>query len=118
MPTAHFYTSPEWRRARALALVRDGSRCTVARLLGGRCAGALHVHHIEPVDERPDLALDVDNLGVVCATHHPRWEALARGLRRHRRQGDLPPCPHRHPYPEGREACDRRRRRELLLEPV
>jgi len=115
MATDRFYTSAEWLAAREVVLARDGSRCSVARLLGGRCRGVLHVNHILPRSERPDLALDPDNLGTACASHHPAWEALVRALRRRPQLNlaALPPCRHRHPYPEGRRQCERRRRRRL-----
>lgn len=107
-----FYNTPGWRRLRARVIARDGGRCTVARLLGGACSGSLHVHHIEPRTERPDLALEEDNCATVCGAHHPTWESLRRWLRARR---TVPPCNHRHPYPEGREECARRRAREMGL---
>jgi hypothetical protein len=110
METTSFYSSAEWLAARDRALSRDASRCTVARLLGGECRGVLHVHHVVSVADRPDLALDPDNLGTACASHHSRWEALARALRVV--EGvDIPPCPHRHLYESGRRACEAKRRR-------
>jgi hypothetical protein len=109
MDAQRFYTSPEWLAVRERVLARDGNACTVRRLLGGRCSGVLHVHHIEARVDRPDLALDEDNLGTACARHHPRWEALARALRRER-GSEVPPCRHVHRYRSGREACERRRR--------
>lgn len=117
-----FYDSPEWRELAVRVIARDGSRCTVARLLGGACRGTLHAHHIEPRRERPDLELTIDNCATTCASHHVRWEALRRALVKER--SALPPCPHNHPYAEGRRACDRRRAREAgidvsdLSEPV
>lgn len=106
-----FYSSPEWRAVRDHVLDRDGGRCTVARLLGGKCRGSLHVHHIEKRADRPDLELDETNLATVCAGHHPTWEALRTFVTRARRP--LPPCKHRHPYREGREQCDRERAEKL-----
>jgi len=75
------YSSPEWRALRARALARDGRKCTVSRLLGGRCHGLLHVHHIIPVEDGGP-PLELDNTGTACARHHPRWEALRRRLAR------------------------------------
>jgi 5-methylcytosine-specific restriction endonuclease McrA len=109
MDNRAFYNSPEWHAARDLALARDGHKCSVARLLGGDCHDRLDVHHLQSLDERPDLALDLDNLLTVCASHHPTLEAVRR-LLRVMRLIDLPPCGHRHPYPQGRIDCDRRRR--------
>lgn len=101
------YDTLRWRELRARAIARDRSRCVVSRLLGGKCSGLLHVHHIEPVEERPDLAWDLDNLATACASHHGRWEALRRALVRERRSG-FRRCPHRHTNRAGREACERR----------
>jgi len=109
-----FYTSAAWLAARERVLARDRHRCSVARLLGGRCRGRLHVHHIEPRDERPDLELDEGNLATACAAHHARWEGLRRQLARVRRPER---CPHRHVTLEGRLLCEaqRARRRGLVV---
>lgn len=108
-----FLHSPEWYAARDLALERDGNRCSVGRLLGGPCSGVLHVNHIVPRSRRPELALDLDNLGTACASHHKTWEAFARYVRLLRAE-ELPPCRHVHPYREGRIQCERRRREALI----
>lgn len=111
----NFYNSPEWRSLRDRVIARDGNRCTVARLLGGACSDGLHVHHVIPRSERSDLELEEDNCATTCPAHHPIWESLRRWLRARR---TVPPCNHRHPYPQGREECARRRAREMgLLEP-
>lgn len=120
MTDASFYNSPEWRALRERVIVRDGARCTVARLLGGACTGTLHVHHIQPRDEYPELALDEDNCGTTCAGHHVKWEALRRQLVRLRDPiRAIGPCRHNHRYLHAALEC--RRRRALaagLLEPV
>lgn len=105
-----FYTSAAWRHLRELALARDGSACTVARLLGGSCSDTLHVHHIEAPDGPDDpRALALDNLGTACSAHHPRWEALRRALVRSRdRASGRVRCPHRHVHAEARRACEAR----------
>lgn len=110
--TDGFLQSRAWLELRERIRDRDTNRCTVGRLLGGRCRGVLHVNHIIPRSERPDLALDPDNCGTACASHHPMWEAVVRTLRA--LDGELPPCGHRHPYPQGREECDRKRRRQMI----
>ena len=112
-----FLSSPEWVDARDGARARDGNRCSVGRLLGGPCRGVLHVNHIVPRRDRPELALDPDNLGTCCASHHPMWEAFARTIRLLRLE-ELPPCRHFHPYREGRIQCDRRRRDDLLAKRI
>ncbi len=110
-----FYTSPEWRAVREQARTRDGHRCSVARLLGGDCSARLDVHHLQAVDERPDLALDLDNLLTVCARHHPTLERAAK-LLRVIRLIDMPPCVHRHPYETGRIECENKRRERALAQ--
>lgn len=86
-----FYRSPLWRSARAAALARDDHRCTVARLLGGECRGRLHVHHVVPLDHG-GAPYDLDNLGSACASHHRKWEALARRLAGARDDVACPEC--------------------------
>jgi 5-methylcytosine-specific restriction endonuclease McrA len=59
-----FYLSDAWRRARYQVLMKYGSIC--------QCCGAkppfvsIHVDHIKPKSKFPDLALDLDNLQVLC----------------------------------------------------
>ena len=60
-----FYKSKEWRTARYLALKNSGAAC--------QCCGAkagdgitLHVDHIKPRYKRPDLALNLNNLQILC----------------------------------------------------
>jgi 5-methylcytosine-specific restriction endonuclease McrA len=60
-----FLQSYEWRSVRMKVLVRDGAVCA--------CCGAtredgvkLHVDHIKPRKLFPELALDLDNLQVLC----------------------------------------------------
>lgn len=113
MDRDRFYTSPEWLVVREQALARDGNRCSVARLIGGDCSTRLDVHHLQPIEERPDLVYDLDNLLTVCSSHHPTLEAVRRILRVIRLI-DMPPCPHRHTYPQGRIDCENRRRAALL----
>lgn len=60
-----FLQSYEWRRVRMEVLKRDGARCC--------CCGAtpadgmaMHVDHIKPRRIYPQLALDANNLQVLC----------------------------------------------------
>lgn len=60
-----FLQSYDWRRVRMVALKRDGARCA--------CCGAtpatgavMNVDHIKPRKTHPHLALDVNNLQVLC----------------------------------------------------
>lgn len=109
MDAQAFYSSREWRDLRERRLAADGSRCTIARLLGDECDGPLHVHHVRPVSERPDLALDFGNTATACARHHAVWEGIRRRALR-----ELPKCRHVHRYRAGREECERRRRAALV----
>lgn len=109
---ADLYSTALWRVARTRALARDGNRCTVSCLLGGRCSLSLHVHHIEPVSDGGDL-YGLDNLATVCARHHPTWESLRRALL-DERTGRTPRCRHAHRTPEAREICERNLARSRL----
>lgn len=60
-----FLLTFEWRRVRMLALTKYGARC--------QCCGAtpadgvmINVDHIKPRRLFPQLALDVDNLQILC----------------------------------------------------
>lgn len=77
--------------------------CVVSYLFGepvaGPCLGPIHRHHTD--SENPD-----SRTVPACERHHPMLEAALRAIRRGavgRRR-----CGHYHPYPEGREACERR----------
>lgn len=72
-----FYRTAAWRRVRQLALIRDGAMCCecMRRMRDGsgtRVRRATMVHHIIPIDQRPDLALDLDNLESLCDSCHNR----------------------------------------------
>lgn len=63
--TDEFLSTYEWRKVRMVALKKYGARC--------QCCGAtpatgavMHVDHIKPRKLFPALALDVDNLQVLC----------------------------------------------------
>jgi 5-methylcytosine-specific restriction endonuclease McrA len=60
-----FYASAEWFQLRYEALRRCGARCQccgATRIEAGR----LHVDHIKPRSKFPELALDINNLQVLC----------------------------------------------------
>ena len=70
-----FYHTAAWKRMRAIALIRDGGMCQACmeRLkdgVGFHPRRATMVHHIIPISERPDLALELDNLRSLCAACH------------------------------------------------
>lgn len=63
--TDAFLNSYEWRRIRMVVLKRDGRRCACCGTTPE--AGAImNVDHIKPRRLFPDLALDVNNLQVLC----------------------------------------------------
>jgi len=60
-----FYKSEAWLSVRYRALVMWGGHC---QCCGARAApdNPLHVDHIKPRSKFPELALDIDNLQVLC----------------------------------------------------
>ena len=65
----HFLQTPEWRRVRYDALRANDSRCELCgrnkhQLPPGEY---LNVDHIHSRKARPDLALEVTNLAVLCS---------------------------------------------------
>lgn len=65
LASADFLTTWEWRTLRMKALVKWGPRC--------QCCGAeredgvkIHVDHIKPRATHPEMALDLDNLQILC----------------------------------------------------
>ena len=81
-----FYHSKEWKRIRQVALMRDGGMCQdcMDRMRDGygiKPRRATMVHHIIPLEERPDLALRLENLRSLCDECHNRehpekWKKL------------------------------------------
>ncbi len=66
-----FYESPRWKHKRQQILKRDGYMCQICKRYG-RIREAAEVHHIQHLEDRPDLALDNDNLISLCRTCHNR----------------------------------------------
>ena len=62
-----FYASTAWKRIRKAALIRDHYLCQRCRR-----RPANTVHHIQPREEYPELALVLDNLQSVCTICHNR----------------------------------------------
>lgn len=90
------YNKREWRN-----LPRD--RCEVEYLFGaaiGPCKGMIHLHHTDPVD--PD-----SRTIQVCNSHHQRLHAALRALLTPS-EDEWKVCTHVHPYPGGKEACERK----------
>ncbi len=70
-----FYHTAAWKRARQAALMRDHGMCCdcMDRFRAGygiRPRRADMVHHIIPLEERPDLAYRLDNLRSLCNQCH------------------------------------------------
>lgn len=57
-----FFQSREWLELRYDTLKKYGRQCMLCRT----DRGSLHVDHIEPRSKRPDLALNPNNLQVLC----------------------------------------------------
>jgi len=66
-----FYKSSAWDKKRLKILQRDNFECQICKE-EGRFAPATTVHHILHLKDRPDLALDDDNLVSVCSVCHNR----------------------------------------------
>lgn len=82
-----FYHSRAWKRIRQQALSRDRGMCQdcMAKLRAGvsvKPRRAEMVHHIIPLEERPDLALRLDNLISLCnQCHNKRHPEKGHGNR-------------------------------------
>ena len=63
------YKDIKWRKKRAAILRRDGYLCQMCKRYG-RYTQATTVHHIQHVDEHPELAFLDDNLISVCEKCH------------------------------------------------
>ncbi len=60
-----FYLTAAWRQLRYLALRNCEGRCQCCG--GGACDGLrLHVDHVKPRSQFPELAMDIGNLQVLC----------------------------------------------------
>lgn len=68
-----FYQSPAWTKLR-LAKLRENPLCERCRR-EQRITAATHVHHVLERKDRPDLALDWDNLEALCSPCHSRHHA-------------------------------------------
>ena len=83
-PRARLYRSSAWKRVRLAVLSRDGYRC---HWCGGT---ANEADHLKSIDERPDLALDLENIVAACKPCN-----ASRGARTKRRRYTLTPPRHR-----------------------
>lgn len=60
-----FYSSAEWVALRALVINIYGKECMCCGR-GSLCGNELHVDHIVPRSVKPELALDIKNLQILC----------------------------------------------------
>lgn len=76
------YKSAHWKRKRELILRRDGYMCVECKKYG-RIREAKTVHHIQHVDEYPELAYTDSNLESLClACHNKQHPEKGNGRRR------------------------------------
>jgi HNH endonuclease len=59
------YASAEWKRLRRIVFARDGAACSICEAIRD-----LHLHHVKPWAQHPELRLDPDNLIVLCRSCH------------------------------------------------
>lgn len=64
-----FYKSKQWRRKREMILRRDCYQCQDCKRYG-RLRPAVTVHHIQHLEDAPELALTNSNLISLCAKCH------------------------------------------------
>lgn len=71
-----FYSTAAWKKARAERLRLDNYMCVDCmerfEAGGARPRRATLVHHVIPISERPDLALDIGNMRSLCEVCHNR----------------------------------------------
>lgn len=77
------YNSTRWKALRRSALSNSRGRCVFC----GTRGKYMYVDHIKSVRSRPDLAFDVRNLQVLCASHH---NGLKAKLERREANGVMP----------------------------
>lgn len=86
-----FYHTGAWQRVRLLALQRDGYLCQdclekMERGETDRVNRADTVHHIIPLEARPDLGLCLSNLRSICRDCHAQEHPEKGG--NNRREGE------------------------------
>jgi 5-methylcytosine-specific restriction endonuclease McrA len=97
-------SSKRWTRVSRFVRRRDGNRCTYGTHRGervdnadGRCAKtgpSLPVHHVQPVEQHPELAFEPANCRTLCTSHHNQIDAQRRANEKAiRGQGDAVPGP-------------------------
>ncbi|MBR4472528.1 MAG: HNH endonuclease [Oscillospiraceae bacterium] len=76
-----FYNRSTWKRLRRQVLIRDHFVCQLRT--SRQCTGiATEVHHIQDLEEHPELALDMDNLTSCCWWCHEETKVqFRRGMK-------------------------------------
>lgn len=74
-----FYVSAEWKDLRKVVLKKQKSRCyDCMRKSPAVNRRGVHVHHVNPVRERPDLALseydELGNINLICLCDSCHWD--------------------------------------------
>lgn len=94
------YKKPRWLRKRDNILRRDGYMCQECKRYG-RTKTATTVHHINPVEARPDLVYFDKNLISLCSVCHDKMHdriknmLTALGMQWVKRVERCVPPPHR-----------------------
>lgn len=70
--SAAFYKSKQWQKARALSIAAHYGLCQDC-LAQGTIKTADMVHHVKPLREFPELALDQSNLRPLCNQCHAKY---------------------------------------------
>lgn len=79
--TVDFYHTKAWERRKASILRRDSYQCQECRRYG-RKRQATTVHHIQHLDEHPELALTPSNLISLCSQCHNKAHPEKGGSRK------------------------------------
>jgi 5-methylcytosine-specific restriction endonuclease McrA len=79
-----FYKSTPWLKCRILILERDHYLCQPC-MRAEKITTANTVHHIKPLEDHPELALEEDNLESICPTCHNK-EHPERGNKQKRKK--------------------------------
>lgn len=68
----NFYHKYKWKKLRDKAVKRDKYRCVQCYSKGIVVTDRLEVDHILTIEDRPDLAMDIDNLRTLCRACHDK----------------------------------------------
>ncbi|CAI3193145.1 HNH endonuclease [Clostridium neonatale] len=69
--TKEFYKSTKWKTKRERILKRDDYMCKECKRYG-KTTGATTVHHVYPLEERPELKINNNNLISLCSKCHDK----------------------------------------------